>query len=186
LSGLSCPEVVFLFGAKSFYFVTNIFVFFTFTLYILVACFMVDYLGVFIFQDQYWHESLKSSEESKDLDIMKVEELIGSLQIYEHSLHHHKKNKTIALKTVRKKSLTHLMRNQWIVKSLPCSLGGLEKFSNLRMESLETTIITFIRNSRVISKEPPKVRMRVVRKIRILVGKNVMSFGVWSHSSRMW
>jgi hypothetical protein len=42
--------VVFLFGAKSFNFVTKISMSIAFPLYILVAClFMVDYLGVFIF-----------------------------------------------------------------------------------------------------------------------------------------
>jgi RNA-binding protein YhbY len=42
-------------------------------------------------------------KESKDLDTMKIEELVGSLQTYEFSLPQPKKNKFIALKTVRKK-----------------------------------------------------------------------------------
>jgi hypothetical protein len=41
-------------------------------------------------------------EESKDLEDMKIEELVGSLQTYELSLPPVKKVKTIALKTSRK------------------------------------------------------------------------------------
>jgi hypothetical protein len=43
-------------------------------------------------------------EESKDLDTMKVEELVGCLQAFEHTLPRSKKNKTIALKVVKKDS----------------------------------------------------------------------------------
>lgn len=38
-------------------------------------------------------------EESKDLETMKVEELAGCLQTFEHTLPRSKKNKTIALKS---------------------------------------------------------------------------------------
>jgi hypothetical protein len=43
-------------------------------------------------------------EESKDLDEMKIEELVGSLQTYEYSLLPVKKTKTIALKASKKKA----------------------------------------------------------------------------------
>jgi hypothetical protein len=42
-------------------------------------------------------------EESKDLEEMKIEELVGSLQTYELSLPSIKKQKTIALKASKKK-----------------------------------------------------------------------------------
>jgi hypothetical protein len=42
-------------------------------------------------------------EESNDLEEMKIEELVGSLQIYELSLPSVKKLKTIALKASKKK-----------------------------------------------------------------------------------
>jgi hypothetical protein len=42
-------------------------------------------------------------EESKDLEKMKIEELVGSLQTYEYSLPPVKKAKTIALKASKKK-----------------------------------------------------------------------------------
>ena len=41
-------------------------------------------------------------EESKDLDEIKVQELIGSLQTYEISLPNQRKSKSLALKTDRK------------------------------------------------------------------------------------
>jgi hypothetical protein len=44
-------------------------------------------------------------EESKDLEEMKIEELLGSLQTYEYSLPPVKKAKTIALKASKKKSI---------------------------------------------------------------------------------
>jgi hypothetical protein len=42
------------------------------------------------------------TEESKDLDEMKIEELVGSLQTYEYSLPPVKKAKEISLKTSKK------------------------------------------------------------------------------------
>jgi RNA-binding protein YhbY len=43
-------------------------------------------------------------EESKDLEEMKIEELVGSLQTYEYSLPPVRKAKTIALKASKKKT----------------------------------------------------------------------------------
>jgi hypothetical protein len=43
-------------------------------------------------------------EESKDLEEMKIEELVGSLQTYEYSLPPVRKAKTIALKLSKKKT----------------------------------------------------------------------------------
>lgn len=51
-------------------------------------------------------------EERKDLDAIKVEELVGSLQTNESSLSQAKKDKSITLKTVKKKKtkVTLLMK----------------------------------------------------------------------------
>jgi len=43
-------------------------------------------------------------EESEDLEEMKIEELVGSLQTYEYSLPPVRKEKTIALKASKKKT----------------------------------------------------------------------------------
>ena len=42
-------------------------------------------------------------EESKDLDEIKIQELIGSLQIYELSLPSQRKSKSLALKTINER-----------------------------------------------------------------------------------
>ena len=46
-------------------------------------------------------------EESKDLDDIKVQELIGSLQTYELSLPNQRKSKSLALKTVNERVYVH-------------------------------------------------------------------------------
>ena len=46
-------------------------------------------------------------EESKDLDDIKVQELIGSLQTYELSLRNQRKSKSLALKTINEKVDVH-------------------------------------------------------------------------------
>ena len=46
-------------------------------------------------------------EESKDLDDIKVQELVDSLQTYEMSLPNHQKSKSLALKTINEKVEDH-------------------------------------------------------------------------------
>ena len=46
-------------------------------------------------------------EESKDLDDIKVQELIGFLQTYELSLPSQRKSKSLALKTINKRAEAH-------------------------------------------------------------------------------
>ena len=46
-------------------------------------------------------------EESKDLDDIKVQELIGSLQTYELSLPSQRKSKSFALKTINERVEAH-------------------------------------------------------------------------------
>ena len=46
-------------------------------------------------------------EESKDLDDIKVQELVGSLQTYELSLPNQRKSKSLALKTVNERVDVH-------------------------------------------------------------------------------
>ena len=43
-------------------------------------------------------------EESKDLDEIKIQELVGSLQTYELGLPYHKSSKSLALKTINERA----------------------------------------------------------------------------------
>ena len=50
-----------------------------------------------------FHVKVTAIEESKDLDMIKVQELIGSFQIYELSLPSQRKSKSLALKTINER-----------------------------------------------------------------------------------
>ena len=54
-----------------------------------------------------FHAKVTAIEESKDLDDVKVQELIGSLQTYEFSLPNQRKRKSFALKTVNERVDVH-------------------------------------------------------------------------------
>ena len=55
-------------------------------------------------------------DESKDLDEIKVQELIGSLQTYELSLPNQRKSKSLALKTINERVEAHDSSNKDVVK----------------------------------------------------------------------
>ena len=55
-------------------------------------------------------------EESKDLDEIKVQELIGSLQTYEFSLPNQRKSKSLALKTINERIEAHDSSNEDVVE----------------------------------------------------------------------
>ena len=54
-------------------------------------------------------------EESKDLDDIKVQELVGSLQTYEMSLPTQRKRKSLARKTINEKLEVHDSSNEDVV-----------------------------------------------------------------------
>ena len=54
-----------------------------------------------------FHAKVTAIEESKDLDDIKVQELIGSLHTYELSLPNQRKSKSLALKTVNERVVVH-------------------------------------------------------------------------------
>ena len=56
-------------------------------------------------------------EESKDLDEIKVQELIGALQTYELSLPNQRKSKSLALKTINERVETHSSSNEDVVEN---------------------------------------------------------------------
>ena len=55
-------------------------------------------------------------EESKDLDEIKVQELIGSLQTYELSLPNQRKSKSLALKTINERVGAHNSSDEDVVE----------------------------------------------------------------------
>ena len=55
-------------------------------------------------------------EESKDLDEIKVQELIGSLQTYEFSLPNQRKSKSLALKTINERVEAHDSSDEDVVE----------------------------------------------------------------------
>ena len=63
-----------------------------------------------------FHAKVTAIEESKDLDEIKVQELIGSLQTYELSLPNQRKSKSLALKTINERVEAHGLSNEDVVK----------------------------------------------------------------------
>ena len=59
-------------------------------------------------------------EESKDLDDIKVQELIGSLQTYELSLPNQRKSKSLTLKTVNERVDVHDSSDDDVVEKESC------------------------------------------------------------------
>ena len=68
-------------------------------------------------------------EESKDLDDIKVQELIGSLQTYELSLPTQRKRKSLALKTINERVETHDSSDEDVVeKDVAYLVKNFQKF----------------------------------------------------------
>ena len=68
-------------------------------------------------------------EESKDLDDIKVQELVGSLQTYEMSLPNQRKSKSLALKTINEKVEVHDSSDEDMVdKDVAYLLKNFRKF----------------------------------------------------------
>ena len=63
-----------------------------------------------------FHAKVTAIEESKDLDDIKVQELIGSLQTYEPSLPTQRKSKSLAFKTINERVETHDSSDEDVVK----------------------------------------------------------------------
>ena len=63
-----------------------------------------------------FHAKVTTIEESKDLDEIKVQELIGSLQTYELSLPNQRKSKSLALKTINERVEGHGSSDEDVVE----------------------------------------------------------------------
>ena len=63
-----------------------------------------------------FHAKVITIEESKDLDNIKVQELISSLQTYKLSLPTQRKSKSLALKTINERVETHDSSDEDVVE----------------------------------------------------------------------
>ena len=63
-----------------------------------------------------FHARVTAIKESKDLDEIKVQELIGSLQTYELLLPNQRKSKSLALKTINERVKTHGSSDEDVVE----------------------------------------------------------------------
>ena len=76
-----------------------------------------------------FHAKVTAIEEGKDLDDIKVQELIGSLQTYELSLPTQRKSKSLALKTINERLEVHDSSDEDVVdKDVAYLVKNFRKF----------------------------------------------------------
>ena len=76
-----------------------------------------------------FHAKVIAIEESKDLDDIKVKELIGSLQTYELSLPSQRKSKSLTLKTINERVEAHDSSDEDVVdKDVAYLMKNFRKF----------------------------------------------------------
>ena len=76
-----------------------------------------------------FHAKVTTIEESKDLNDIKVQELIGSLQTYEMSLSTQRKSKSLALKTINENLEVHDSSDEDVVdKDVAYLVKNFRKF----------------------------------------------------------
>ncbi|XP_050290086.1 uncharacterized protein LOC126728275 [Quercus robur] len=90
-----------------------------------------------------FHAKVTAIEASKDLDEIKVQELIGSLQTYELSLPNQRKSKSLALKTINERVEAHGSSDEDVVEKdvayLAKNFRKFLKFKNNAEEDEDTT-----------------------------------------------
>jgi len=90
---------------------------------------------------EHFRIKVTTIEESKDLDEMKIEELVGSLQTYEYSLPLVKKAKRIALKSSKKKARVSSKEDsdneEDVVEMLAKNFGKLMKNNKFKKKFVE-------------------------------------------------
>ena len=87
-----------------------------------------------------FHAKVTVIEESKDLDDIKVQELIGSLQTYELSLPLQRKSKSFALKTINERVEAYDASDEdGVEKEVAYLAKNFQKFFTRYTTSLSTT-----------------------------------------------
>ena len=83
-----------------------------------------------------FHAKMTAIEESKGLDDIKVQELIGSLQTYELSLPTQRKRKSLTLKTINERLEVHDSLNEDVVdKDVVYLVKNFQKFLKFKNNS---------------------------------------------------
>ena len=80
-----------------------------------------------------FHAKVTAIEENKDLDDIKVQELIGSLQTYKLSLPSQRKSKSLALKTINERIESHDSSDEDVVdKDVAYLMKNFRKFTKFK------------------------------------------------------
>ena len=104
-------------------------------------------------------------EESKDLDDIKVQELIGSLQTYELSLPSQRKRKSLALKTINERAKAHDSSMRMLSIKMWHILWRISEssWSSRKMESLRKR-----ENSQILERRKRISRGKMGRTLNLL------------------
>ena len=95
---------------------------------------------IFCSLSESFRAKVTTIEESKDLDEIKVYELIGSLQTYELSLPNQRKSKSLTLKTINERVETHGSSDEDVVeKDVAYLAKNFRKF--LKFKNSEKLVI---------------------------------------------
>ena len=82
-----------------------------------------------------FHAKVTAIEESKDLDEIKIQELIGFLQTYELSLPSQRKSKSLALKTINERvEAQDSLDEDEVEKEVACLAKNFHKFLNFKKD----------------------------------------------------
>jgi hypothetical protein len=104
-------------------------------------------------------------EESKDLDSMRIEELVESLQTNEFSLPPLRKTKSIALRTINKKS-----ENPSDEDGLAMFAINFKRLMNSSKGKLGTRMLNFLKIIRETPKELIKKILNLTKRIHVVLG----------------
>ena len=117
-------------------------------------------------------------EESKDLDKIKVQELIGSLQTYELSLPNQRKSKSLALKMINERVNAHGSSDEDVVKKdiayLAKDFRKFLKFKNSEKFGDKGKFMSFGKRRRTLKRK----KERSLNLLKVSLVLNVMDMAI--------
>ena len=121
-----------------------------------------------------FHAKVTAIEESKDLDDIKVQELIGSLQTYKLSLPSQRKSKLFALKTINERVEAHDSSDADVVdKDVAYPMKNFRKFLKFKKNG---KFLKFKKNGKFVKKENSQVSERRKKISRGKTGRTLNPF----------